>query len=485
MVAVFDQYANDLEVLVSPDGTTAQQGAFGSPSFAADDQSITYAFIGDGDVPTLRSARLDNYELSDAEDIISELNPFYSTLPLSIPVLNTNPKPVLSATQTSLDFGNVLRGEIVERELCTKNEGRFSIETGRILDNGINILWTGSNSHLEGGEQVCGSLRLDSTDLTLGTQDIDLALDHDGVNSPLPISVSIVVDIDTDGDGIANEQDTDDDNDGLSDIDESLLGTDPLDTDTDDDGVGDNSDDFPTDPTETMDTDSDGIGDNADAFPEDDSEWTDTDSDGIGNNADTDDDNDGVDDGSDALPLDPDETSDSDGDGIGDNAELFEKTQVTDVFFRGELRAVSTDIGGSYTGVALGRTFVGSINPSTGFGFISDGNTRTDVECCVEAAGTVINNDASLTQSGAELFNTVMDTAFSASDVVDVIKFSADTSTDNGGRIEVGLWSVLESSALDDVDQKNHPPRPGDLLGNLFYVIEVNAEGTTLYEGYG
>lgn len=138
--------------------------------------------------------------------------------------------------------------------------------------------------------------------------------------------------LDTDSDGVGNNADPDDDGDGLSDIDEANVGTDPLLSDTDSDGTDDGQDAFPNDPSEDRDTDSDGIGNNADAdddgdgvndpqdaFPLDASETTDTDSDGVGNNTDEDDDNDGYADNIDAFPLDSDENTDTDGDGIGNN----------------------------------------------------------------------------------------------------------------------------------------------------------------------
>ena len=74
--------------------------------------------------------------------------------------------------------------------------------------------------------------------------------------------------LDTDGDGIPDSQDPDDDNDGLSDIQEQALGTDPLQPDTDGDGHGDAEDAFPLDAGEWVDTDGDGVGDQADNCPQ-------------------------------------------------------------------------------------------------------------------------------------------------------------------------------------------------------------------------
>jgi hypothetical protein len=55
--------------------------------------------------------------------------------------------------------------------------------------------------------------------------------------------------LDTDGDEIGNNADPDDDNDGISDINENILGTDPLLKDTDSDGHNDGEDAYPLDST--------------------------------------------------------------------------------------------------------------------------------------------------------------------------------------------------------------------------------------------
>ena len=69
------------------------------------------------------------------------------------------------------------------------------------------------------------------------------------VDSPIStvqtVSVKRFADLDTDHDGIGNLIDTDDDGDGLSDIEEKRLGTDPLNPDTDGDGIPDGKDPHP------------------------------------------------------------------------------------------------------------------------------------------------------------------------------------------------------------------------------------------------
>ena len=92
--------------------------------------------------------------------------------------------------------------------------------------------------------------------------------------------------VDTDGDGMPNDVDPDDDNDGLTDVREATLGTNPLLVDSDSDGVNDSIDAFPLNRAESVDSDRDGTGDNSDAFPNDPTETTDTDGDMIGDNTD-------------------------------------------------------------------------------------------------------------------------------------------------------------------------------------------------------
>ena len=162
----------------------------------------------------------------------------------------------------------------------------------------------------------------DAWEATLGTNPLVADSDGDNVNDgadAFPLDRNEITD--TDGDRIGNNADPDDDNDGLTDIEEAALGTNPLLADTDGDNVNDGADAFPLDRNEITDTDGDRIGNNAD--PDDDNDGlTDIEEVALGTNsllADTDGDN--VNDGADAFPLDRNEITDTDGDRIGNNAD--------------------------------------------------------------------------------------------------------------------------------------------------------------------
>lgn len=151
--------------------------------------------------------------------------------------------------------------------------------------------------------------------------------------------------VDTDGDGVGDNSDTDSDADGLTDTEETSLGTDPLKADSDGDEVIDQSDNCPLDGSsaDQTDTDEDEVGDvcdtdadNDDLSDDDellagtDAHNSDTDGDGLLDGAevtlgtnplDSDSDDDSVLDGDDAFPIDAAESADTDSDGVGDNAD--------------------------------------------------------------------------------------------------------------------------------------------------------------------
>lgn len=81
---------------------------------------------------------------------------------------------------------------------------------------------------------------LDGAEVDAGTNPLNSDTDGDGVGDrtdAFPLDATEFQD--TDGDRIGNNADPDDDNDGLSDAEESELGTNPLKRDTDADGLGD------------------------------------------------------------------------------------------------------------------------------------------------------------------------------------------------------------------------------------------------------
>jgi hypothetical protein len=154
--------------------------------------------------------------------------------------------------------------------------------------------------------------------------------------------------VDTDGDGILDVDeielgtdpfDTDSDDDGLDDGDEVTRGTDPLDGDSDDDGLGDGEEvTRGTDPLDT-DSDDDGLGDGEEVTRGTDPLDGDSDDDGLSDGdevtrgtdpLDADSDDDGLSDGEEVTrgtdPLD----ADSDDDGLSDGDEVTRGTDPLD-----------------------------------------------------------------------------------------------------------------------------------------------------------
>jgi len=255
-VVIYDSKLSGFEIVANPDITTAALGAWGLPSFSADDSGITFAAAFDGNQSLLFSAALQNYAISNTEEPYTNINPFLAFLPMSTPAINADPKPSLAITPGSVNLGDLAHNQVASIQLCAANSGYFPIDISDLSTSIAGLSWTGSYAHLESAEEICGTLRLDAAKLDGGRISTTAAIVHTGANSPTPFTISATVELDTDGDDIGNNTDTDDDGDGLSDDEEATVGTNPLVADTDGDGLNDAAElDLNTDP---LNKDSDG-----------------------------------------------------------------------------------------------------------------------------------------------------------------------------------------------------------------------------------
>ncbi len=315
------------------DNTSSALGYFGTPSFTSDDSGVIYTWRTDKG-STLWRAGIQNYSRDGTYYIINNYNVFQ---PMAIPTVATNRSPILALSSNALDFGDVAMGEIATAQLCAQNSGHFPIELGVFAASNDAVSWSAENQVILDGQQVCGSLSIDSGYYSKGKLSTTESLTHNGSNSPKALTINARFDLDTDSDGTLDYADADDDNDGVLDT----LDTYPLislggSTDTDGDGRPDDCD---TDciargMVADADDDNDGVLDTLDTYPlvslgglvdtDGDGRPDDCDSDciALGMAADADDDNDGVLDASDAFPLDTAESTDTDGDLIGNNADL-------------------------------------------------------------------------------------------------------------------------------------------------------------------
>jgi hypothetical protein len=116
-------------------------------------------------------------------------------------------------------------------------QSSFSVVNGRIAE-------TWADWNVAQGTNIVGARVTEAMKLEIGKEPVPITLQHTSLGAH-----EIFVDEDTDKDAIGNNEDLDDDNDGLSDIQEHALGTNPLKQDSDNDGFSDKQErDAGTDP---------------------------------------------------------------------------------------------------------------------------------------------------------------------------------------------------------------------------------------------
>jgi hypothetical protein len=155
--------------------------------------------------------------------------------------------------------------------------------------------------------------------------------------------------------------------------------------------------------------------------------------------------------------------------------------------FSGPLKHIAFDqTGGVYSGVSLETIFTGAIDDVSFNGFITDGTTLSSFNSLIAAGGLSIHDDEVLDAQHAEILNAVAGTSrYGAGDVVDSVNIEGDTTTSNGGRIEIGITYVLASDAFDNNDPGNYPLDPDLIQESLYFIFEEDSAGNDIYSAVG
>jgi len=95
-------------------------------------------------------------------------------------------------------------------------------------------------------------------EIAINTNPLEKDTDGDGINDAIEVGDNTVVPKNTDGDKLIDALDPDDDNDGLTTLDERIIGTNPLNKDSDGDGI-DDGEEVGKDISHPIDSDDDGI----------------------------------------------------------------------------------------------------------------------------------------------------------------------------------------------------------------------------------
>ena len=226
----------------------------------------------------------------------------------------------------SLDVSGVLAGGVYLFNFPAVSEGNYTLNFDLYYASS-----GGSYEKVASGSVAFAVRSEEIIDITFDATGLAIQSDTNQSIQQLLPSIS-PLNIDSDQDGLTDKEETllgtdflnpDTDADSLPDGVEVSGGTDPLKADTDGDGADDKKDAYPLDTTESADTDKDDVGDNKDnCVNAANKEQTDSDSNGIGDACSDDDDGDSLSD-SEELKIGTSKTNpDSDKDGLPDGLEI-------------------------------------------------------------------------------------------------------------------------------------------------------------------
>ena len=255
-IAHFDYFDRTEETVIKYSGMDDRQLAkFGLPSYYPQDKGVVFSNY-DPSFVRLDSNYKDDHPYSAPLDF--ENRSSFGGIVHRATYLNVYAESLLSSP--AIDFGNVIKGDVVARPISLQNGGNQELEvTSVVASNGLEASLL--NVRLAASDSEGFTIKLDTNAVGLGDFSGRVNIDSTADRGDSRISVTAFVDIDTDGDGIGNALDPDDDGDGVSDAQEAIYGTDSLVSDTDGDGLTDSEEVTRATNPLLSDTDGDGFSD--------------------------------------------------------------------------------------------------------------------------------------------------------------------------------------------------------------------------------
>jgi Zn-dependent metalloprotease len=220
---------------------------YGVPSFWGHDDYLTLQIsdnFGDG---AYRIAVDNNWSGSGPAELLNDFDVLFPLMHVdAVPSLSGT----LSASTASLDFGTIVIGKSASLTVTISNTGNRDVNITDIDLIGSAFSHNSANTILPRGTGMDVKVTY-TAGQAAGIETGTLSFISDATPNPLSISLSGNVDQDSDNDGLTNDQESslgtdpsnpDTDNDGLNDgVEVKTHGTDPLNADTDRDGVNDNT----------------------------------------------------------------------------------------------------------------------------------------------------------------------------------------------------------------------------------------------------